>query len=186
VNHFEVVINYIPTAITLLIFFAFLKANKSIKKFEAGPIKYEAKDDPAKNDPNKDIEQDKTISGVITKLEELESIIKKDVTERNEKYSEFETRLDAQYEFIKEAALKSCTSVIFSDNVPLIEFLDAVFTNLYLGGNGNTIKRVTKRIIKTEETLETYNSELAKFRKEHKKSTPYFENAIEQIHREWH
>jgi len=189
VNHFQDVINFIPTGITLLIFFAFLKANKSIKKFEAGPIKYEAKDDPAKNDPNKDFkdnEQDKTISGVIKKLDELEAIIKNDVTERNEKFNEFETRLDAQYEFIKEAALKSCTSVIFSDNVPIIEFLDAVFTNLYLGGNGNTINRVTKRIIKTKETLETYNSELAKFRKEHKKTTPYFENAIEQIHREWH
>ena len=188
-NHFQEVINYIPTGITLLIFFAFLKANKNIKKFEAGPIKYESKDDPAKNDPNKekkDFEQDRTISGLIAKLEELESIIKKDVTERNEKYSEFETRLDAQYEFIKEAALKSCTSVIFSDNVPLIEFLDAVFTNLYLGGNGNTINRLLKRIIKTPETLETYNSELAKFRKEHKKTNAYFENAIQQIHREWH
>jgi len=188
-NHFQEVINYIPTAITIFIFLAFLKANKNIKRFEAGPIKYEAKDDPTKNDPNKerkDFEQDETISSVIAKLEELESVIKKDATERNKKYDEFNARLDKQYEYIKEAALKSCTSIVFSDNVPLIEFLDAVFTTLYLGGNGNTINRVTKRIIKTKETLETYNSELAKFRKEHKKVSAYFENAIEQIHKEWH
>jgi len=186
-NHFQEVINFIPTGITLLIFFAFLKVNKNIKKFEAGPIKYETKDEAAKSDSSvKDIEQDNTISGLMKKLNELESVIKKDATERNKKYNEFETRLDKHYEFIKEAVLKSCAGIVLNDNAPLLEFFDAVFMTLYLGGNGNTISRVTKRIIKNKDNLETYNSALARFRKEHKKFNKYFEDAIEQIHREWH
>ena len=188
-SHFQEVINFIPTGITIFIFLAFLKINKNVKKFEAGPIKYEAKEEDAKLDPSnqiKDIEQDRAISSVIEKIEELEAVIKKDATERNKKYAEFETRLDKQYEYVREAALKSCTAIIFSDDAPIVEFLDAVFTNLYLGGNGNTIGRVTKRIIKTKDTLETYNSELAKFRKNHKKTSAYFESAIKEIHDEWH
>jgi len=186
---FQEVVNFIPTGITLCILFVFLKTNKNMKKFEAGPIKYEAKDKPIKTIPGnsiKDIEQDKTIGSIIEKLERLESVIENDVMERNKKYSEFETRLDKQYEYIKEAALKSCTGIVFSDNVPVVEFLDGVFTSLYLGNNGNTISRVTKRIIKTTETLETYNSELAKFRLAHPKTSKHFEDAIKQIHDEWH
>ena len=189
-NYLQDVINFIPTGITLIIFLAFLKSNKNVKEFEAGPIKYKAKDDPTKTVPgdkdNKDIEQDKTISGIMKKLESIEALIEKDATERNKKYAEFETRLDKQYEYIKETALKSCAAIVFSENVPLIEFFDAVFLSLYLGANGNTIKRVTKRIIKNEENLGTYNSELTKFRRDHPKKNSHFESAIEEIHREWH
>jgi len=185
-NYIETVVNYIPTAVTLFIFFAFLK-NKNVKKFEAGSVKYEAKDDPADPDKGKkDTEQDKTITGIIAKIEKLETVIENDMAERNKRYSEFENRLDKQYEYVKEAALKSCTAVVFADGVPLVEFLDGVFTSLYLGNNGNTIKRITKRIVKSEETLGVYNSELSKFRKTHPNPNPHFEKAIEQIHREWH
>jgi len=185
-NYIETVVNYIPTAVTLFIFFTFLK-NKNVKKFEAGSVKYEAKDDPADPDKGKkDIEQDKTIVAIVKKIEGLEAIIKDDMTERNKKYNEFEKRLDKQYEYVKEAALKSCTAIVFADGVPLVEFLDGVFTSLYLGNNGNTIKQVTKKIVKSEETLGVYNSELAKFRKTHPNPSPHFEKAIEQIHKEWH
>jgi len=189
-HYFQEVINYIPTGITIIIFFAFLKINKNVKKFEAGPIKYEAKDDAPGLDPDsqnsKDAEQDETISGIMKKLEKLEALIKESATDIKKRDAELDARLDKQYEYIREAALKSCTAIVFSDEVPIIEFLDAVFTTLYLGGNGNTINRVTKRIIKSKETLETYNSELAKFRKEHKKTNAHFEKAIKQIHDEWH
>jgi RNA binding exosome subunit len=187
--HLQDLINFIPSGITIFIFLAFLKVNKDIKKFQVGKdgIIYETKDsDSAKIKNTKDIQQDNNIKELVAKLEELEQVIRKDVKERTEKYTQFETRLDKQYEYVKEAALKSCAALVFSDNVPLVEFLDAVFTSLYLGNNGNTISRVTKRIVKSKETLETYNSELSKFRKTHKKTSKYFEDAIEQIHKEWH
>jgi len=193
---FQEVINYIPVGITLFIFFAFLKTNKNVKEFEAGPIKYKAKDDNANKNEisnkdansqnNKGIEQDKSIDGIMKKLEKLESLIERSAADIKKRDAELDTRLDKQYEYLREAALKSCIAIVFSDNVPLVEFLDAVFTSLYLGANGNTIGRVTKRIIKNKETLETYNSELAKFRKEHKKTNAHFESAIRQIHDEWH
>jgi hypothetical protein len=169
----------------LIIFLAFLKTNKNVKEFEAGPIKYKAKDEKAPNHA-KDLEQDNSIKTVFEKLEKIETMLERNATESKKRNAEVDARFDKQYEYIREAALKSCTAVVFADNVPLVEFLDGVFTSLWLGNNGNTISQVTKKIIKTPETLQTYNSELSKFRKTHKKPNPHFENAIEQIHKEWH
>jgi hypothetical protein len=186
---FQEVINFIPTGITLFIFLVFLKVNKNIKKIEAGPLKFETKDEAGHNvlkDQNKDTEQDNTIKALFEKIKHIEIMIEKSTTESKRRNAEIDARLDKQYEYIREAALKSCTAVVFADNVPLVEFLDGVFTSLWLGNNGNTISQVTKKIIKTPETLQTYNSELSKFRKTHKKPNAHFESAIEEIHREWH
>jgi hypothetical protein len=192
--HIQEIINYIPVGITLFIFFAFLKSNKNVKEFEAGPIKYKAKDDSINKSAekqiiknrDKDIEQDNTIKTLFEKLENIETALDKNSTENKKRHIEINTRLDKQYEFIREAVLKSCAAMVFTNDVPLIEFFDAVFMSLYLGANGNTISRVTKRIIKSKENLETYNSELAKFRQKHKNTNNHFENAIKQIHSEWH
>jgi len=191
--HIQEIINYIPAGITLFIFLAFLKTNKNLKEFEAGPsgIKYKAKDDainkPTENkDNNKDIEQDKTINELFEEMKNVNDILEKNIINNNKQFSAINTRLEKQYEYIREAALKSCAALVFNDNTPLIEFFDAVFLSLFLGANGNTINRVTKRIVKTKENLEIYNSELAKFRGVHKVTNNHFENAIDQIHREWH
>jgi len=194
-SHIQEVINFIPSAITLFIFFAFLRVNKNVKEFEAGPggIKYKAKDDAAHkpteskdNNSNKDIEQDKTINELFNEMENINDILQKNITNNNKQFSAINARLEKQYVFIRETALKSCAALVFNDNTPLIEFFDAVFLSLYLGANGNTIGRVTKRIVKSKENLEHYNSELSKFRSEHKTTNKHFEDAIEQIHREWH
>jgi hypothetical protein len=108
------------------------------------------------------------------------------ISELRDDMNTMKKRMDAQYNYIKEAALKSNLAIVWNDNAPLLEFFDAVFMVLYLGGNGNTIDRVTGRIVKTTQNLEIYKSALSKFRKEHPNTNAYFESAIKQIHREWH
>jgi len=190
-NHFQEVINFIPTGITIFIFFMFLKTNKNTKKFEAGPIKYEAKDEAIRIDAsiqnhNKDAEQDKTIHVLFEKIKSIEDVLEKNLIENGKHFGEINIRLDKNYEYIKEAAIKSCIAIIVAPNSPLIEFFDAVFLCLYLGGNGNTINFAVKRLLEDKQNLEIYKSCLVKFRKEHKRINSYFEEAIKQIHNEWH
>jgi hypothetical protein len=103
------------------------------KKIKAGPngIELEAKDESG-NTGIKDIEQDKEIESILGKLKNIESLIEKDAIERKKRQEEVDYRLDKQYEFIREAALKSCVANIWGDKVPLIEFLDAALLSKHL------------------------------------------------------
>jgi hypothetical protein len=168
-------------AAVICLFFRFEKIFGKYKKLEIGRggIKLEA-------GGGKDAVRDEEVECVAGKLKNIETLLEKDAAARKKRQGELDRRLDAQYEFIKEAVLKACTAIVFADNVPLIEFFYAVFMSLYLGANGNTVNRVTKRIVKDGQNLEIYKSELAKFKKEHKKPNAHFESAVKQIHDEWH
>jgi hypothetical protein len=187
------ILNFIPSGITLFIFFIFLKTNKDIKRirFAAGSarVEYETKDAAAPADGmerGKNDAQDRAIDGISGKLEKLKSLIEKSVTDIKKRDAELDVRLDKQYEYVREAALKSCTAIVFSETAPLIEFFDAAFLSLYMGANGNTTDMVIKKIIKSKDNLSIYKSELARFRKAHKNENKHFDAAIEDIHKEWH
>jgi hypothetical protein len=182
---FQDFINFIPTVITLPIFLAFLKVSKNIKKFKTGLFEYETKDEAVLNS-TKDIEQDNGIKILFEKLKDIEARLEKDAVDRKKRQKETDNRLDKQYEFIREAVIKSCQALVFSDNTPLIDFYDAAFLSLYLGSNGNTIDAVVKRNIAGKGNLADYKTELAKFRKQYKKHNQHFEDAIKQIHEKWH
>jgi hypothetical protein len=94
--------------------------------------------------------------------------------------------LGKQYKYIRETALRSCTALVFAEKVPLIEFYDAAFMCLYLGANGNIIKAVEEKNIKEKGNLSHYESELAKFIKEHKDVSEHFKNATKQIFDNYH
>jgi hypothetical protein len=91
-------------------------------------------------------------------------------------------RLDRQYEYIKEAAIKSCTAIIWGEKVPIIEFLDAAFLSLNLGVNGNTNNRIIEVVIGAD-AVAVYRSELSKFRKENKNISGHFNESITAINK---
>jgi hypothetical protein len=137
------------------------------KKIEigAGGFKLEHKEE---GDTEKDKQQDNILVSIKNELRTINS------------------RLDKQYEYIKEAALKSNAALVFTENVPPVEFYDAAFMSLYLGANGNTIERVKKMNVKEKGNLSVYKSELAKFRKEHKIVSEEFKASIKEIYDAWH
>jgi hypothetical protein len=155
------------------------------KKIKAGPsgVELEMKDEP---NHAKDVGQDDNIKTMLEKLKRIEAQLERNAAEGRKRNAEVGARLDKQYEYIREAALKSCAALVFADNVPLIEFFDAAFMNLYLGANGNTIEKVVKTIVKEKGNLSVYKSELAKFMGAHKNTSEHFKNAVEQIRKEWH
>jgi hypothetical protein len=137
------------------------------KKIEigAGGFKLEHKEE---GDSEKDKQQDNMLVSIRNELKTINS------------------RLDKQYEYIREAALKPNAALVFTENVPPVEFYDAAFMSLYLGANGNTIERVKKMNVKEKGNLSVYKSELAKFRKEHKVVSEEFKASIKEIYDAWH
>jgi hypothetical protein len=159
------------------------------KKFEVGPMKFETKDEAAATSPKdqgKDVEQDKEIESIIGKLKNIETLLENLMADRKERNKEVDERFDAQYKFIREAVLKSCTAVIYGDNVPLVEFLDAVFLSLNLGANGNTIDR-TSIVVMKHGGVSIYRSELSKFMEAHKEIiSGHFRESIKKINDKLH
>jgi Sec-independent protein translocase protein TatA len=96
------------------------------------------------------------------------------------------SRLDKQYEYIKEAALKSNAALVFANKVPPVEFYDAAFMSIYLGANGHIVSRVKEKNMEEKGNLSIYKSELAKFRKEHRIVSEEFKASIKEIYDEWH
>jgi molecular chaperone GrpE (heat shock protein) len=139
----------------------FLNKYKNIEIGKGG-IKLERKDEGYSE---KDKQQDNALISIKDELENINN------------------RLDRQYQYIKETALKSCIGVIWSENVPIVEFLDAAFLYLKLDGNGNTIRRVVKMVMK-HDAVETYRSELSKFRKENENLSKHFSDSITEINKE--
>jgi hypothetical protein len=122
---------------------------------------------------------------VLTRVKTIETMLESDACERKKSRDEVNYRLDKQYEFIREAALKSCVAIIWGDQVPLIEFLDAVFLSFNLGANGNTIDRVSGVLKQDKDRVPIYRSELAKFKIERKAGiSDHFNKSVEALERE--
>jgi len=136
-----------------------------IKRIKAGTVELELKD----SDSEKDIQHD---SALFVLEEELKEIKK---------------RLDIQYGFIKEAAIKAGISVVWSDvGAPFVEVIRSGLMNANLGANGNLRPRMVEVIIGFgEKGISVYRSLLNEFVKDNKeKITPEFWETINWIEKQ--
>jgi predicted transcriptional regulator len=99
------------------------------KTIEVGKngLKLEHKDE---GNSEKDKQQDNALSVILSKLDQINQ------------------RLDRQYQYIREAAIKAGVSVVWSGvRAPFVEVIKAGLDNIRLGENGNLIKRIPKVIM---------------------------------------
>jgi hypothetical protein len=104
----------------------------------------------------------------VSKLEKVEEFIENDAVERKKRQEEVDRRLDAQYEYIKEAVLQSGIAVIWSaSNVPMVELFRAALLNIKLGANGNLREKLVGSIMSNPNGKTVWKSVLNAYRKEH-------------------
>ena len=181
------VISFIPSGITLVIFFAFLQTNKNLKRLKIGSMEYEAKDGApkVKKKNDKDIKQDECIENIVLKLESLERLFSTDATERKEWQKNTEERQNIQYEYIRDAALQASIAIVWNDSIPFIERLRAAFLSFKLGANGNLRNKLVKIIIAEPNGVTTFRSEVNTYIRDHEKNKkiliPHFYQTIEWI-----
>jgi len=184
------VVNFIPSGITLVIFFAFLKTNRNLKRFKFGSMEYEAKDSAPKGTKkiDKDARQDETIENITVKLEKLEMLLTADTAERKEWQRNTESRQNIQYEYIRDAALQASIAIVWNDNIPFIERLRAAFLSFKLGANGNLRDKLIKIIIEEPNGVTTFRSEVNSYIREHEKNKklliPHFYKTIEWLEKQ--
>jgi len=108
------------------------------------------------------------IEDLVKKLEKIEAFNEKDEIERKKRQEEVDRRLDAQYEYIREAALQSGIAVIWAtDGVPLVESFRAGLLNIKLGANGNLKEKLVEIIIKNPNGRTVWKSVLSAYKREH-------------------
>lgn len=188
------IINYIPVVISICIFLSYLRANKNIKKLEVGPLKYEAKDNAgkggAKNNGaklDKDIKQDEVIENINLKLENLEKFIERDAIDRKKRQDDIDTRLDKQYEYIREAAMQAALAIVWNDSIPFVERTKAAFLAWKLGANGNLRKKYLSIVMVEPNGKVTFESELSAYMRANEKNlTPHFRQAIKWLEKQIH
>lgn len=122
------------------------------------------------------------IKDLATKLEKVETFIETDAVERKKRQEEVDRRLDAQYEYIREAALQSGIAVVWTPGVPIIELFKAALLNIKLGANGNLREKLVEIIVKNPNGITIWKSVLSAYRKEHgNKMGDHFNETIEWI-----
>jgi hypothetical protein len=95
---------------------------------------------------------------------------------------EIEKRLDAQYEFIRDAVLKSGVAILGGQGVPFVELVEAALMNIMLGANGNTRDKLLAAIMKESNGRIIYQSILSSFIRKHEKNiTNHFKETITWI-----
>jgi len=95
---------------------------------------------------------------------------------------EIEKRLDAQYEFIREAVLKSGVAVVWGQGVPFVELVEAALMNIMLGANGNMREKLVGAIMKEPNGRVIYQSVLNSFIRKHEKNiNSHFKETIAWI-----
>jgi len=95
---------------------------------------------------------------------------------------EIEKRLDSQYEFIREAVLKSGVAVVWGQGVPFVELVEAALLNILLGANGNMREKLVVAIMKEPNGRIIYQSILNSFIRKHEKQiNSHFKETIAWI-----
>ncbi|MDR2923430.1 MAG: hypothetical protein LBU85_08840 [Treponema sp.] len=106
-------------------------------------------------------------------------LIQRNIRKNSERFDRIDRRLDAQYEYIKEATIKAGISVAWGEKAPFDEVIEAILMNLHLGANGNTAGRLSNVIIGYPNGLQLFNSMYNRFIKEHKVSDKFIETVKE-------
>jgi len=127
--------------------------------------------------------QPDVIKNLVDRLEKIDDFNKKDLVERKKRQEEVDRRLDAQYEFIKEAALSSGVAVVWATaGVPMVELFRAALLNIKLGANGNLREELVKVIIKNPSGITVWKSVLSAYKREHGgKMSAHFNETVEWI-----
>jgi hypothetical protein len=94
---------------------------------------------------------------------------------------EIDKRLDKHYEYIKEAAVQSGVSVVWTPGVPFIELVKAAFLNIKLGANGNLREKLLKAIMKEPNGRTIYQSILSAYVREHENVGSHFNETVKWI-----
>jgi len=131
-----------------------------------------------------DVERDKQQDEALNKLLTLTDELKNRLDDMHTRIDGMGKRLDIQYTFIKKAAVAANQGVLWGDkSPPFQEVINGGLMLIMLGQNGNVVTRMRECIMGFGIMgVETYQSELNKFRNEYKeKLDAHFEQQIEAI-----
>jgi len=147
------------------------------KKIKAGAFELQRGDDDEIN-----ARQDDIIKNLNEKVTKIETFLEKDAVERKKRQDEVDKRLDAHYEYIKEASIKAGIAVVWTDGVPLIELYNSAISNIRLGANGNLKEKLIAAIMHAPDGRAIWKSVLGAYMREHgQKVSQHFLDTIDWI-----
>jgi len=151
---------------------------RRFKIIKAGKLELQTSDENGQ----KDIQQDNIIKSLNDKVAKIEHFLENDAIERKRRQDEVDKRLDAHYEYIREASIKAGIAVVWTEGVPLIELYNAAISNIRLGANGNLKEKLAEAIIHAPDGRAIWKSVLGSYLMEHKHNvSEYFINTIDWI-----
>jgi len=155
------------------------RAFRRVKKIKAGSFELQTADDEV---DQKDSQQDDLIKNLSEKVLKIEAFLEADSVERKKRQEEVDRRLDAHYEYIKEASIKSGIAVVWTQGVPLVELFEAAISNIKLGANGNLKEKLLAAIIHAQDGRSIWKSVLGNYLREHGHNvSERFSNTIDWI-----
>jgi hypothetical protein len=96
-----------------------------------------------------------------------------------------EKRLDAQYRYIREAAVQSSVAVAWGEKAPFVEVIRAILMGVKLGTNGNMRERLIEVIMGMKDGKSLFESVLNIYRKDNPDTAQnkYFNDTIDWVYR---